>query len=874
MADYIRGRNSGSSTSGQAALDARLDALENLEPTETLVLRQDVTGGASGLFTSASEAMSTNANSLDPSSEIKFSIMDQLEQYRRADGTFHFILRYFDTNTGDNVEAEFTQTSNPLDNPGAPQGFTLISTTHPDPTFSGIGYQNGGSAYFDGQNGGIWWWSIATNALYTGGTIPAVNAGLVAAKVAELYIVFESQSEIFTLRDKVAYEVPTGTIETTTLSNFDGTPSISNVTIGSSQTFYTFQQILFDLNELPVGAAIKQVNIHDYRAGNFTGFLQFEYDGQTTNGIGPADHPNGFSVAPRNYIFPTAVPITAAAPLRINGNANGPFANTQNTVDQGAGNGSPWIASITPGQATASGGADDGATSVLDGFNGEIVIEHPSTVIRTVYTYTDGTVDRLFYYNESGDRVEIDSLPADWLPYVAPNAQVSHDAVTLAADSDPALEIDGQELKLTLPVDDVCFTVLQATNTNTPAGEQVYEWSATVNGVWTNYFKITDDPAATDALTEILLPSDGTPKTHYIIGAAQDGSGVFWAGGFTTAQRVDLRWDGSAVVATATQTKFLDDATITSYIGRSYNDITTVAAVGYAVHSGNFLTQKSAGYDDTALTSRIDALEAIHKNVAIFDVNPVEAGDTTVVFHWNNTNSANDITGDEFKVTDDPASATALTQVTIQDGETKRLYLIGSIAAPNVGGLVLDVLNTNGVLSYTHVAQRFTDNVDYIAASYNDMDESNPNIGTFSAAEGERVFTLRDVLEHQGSYVMDASLVTWDQTGATLLFNTPQVTNGDSSIYDGTITQNGSLRTFRFKLEHDRDQVTVYDFSALVPAGAKIVSAHYPLTDNVAHECPTEVAFTRASDTAISFNRADSIEDVCNYWVELTFEYP
>ena len=151
--------------------------------------------------------------------------------------------------------------------------------------------------------------------------------------------------------------------------------------------------------------------------------------------------------------------------------------------------------------------------------------------------------------------------------------------------------------------------------------------------------------------------------------------------------------------------------------------------------------------DNSATEERLEALEALHKNVTVFDVNPIEAGDNTVVFHWNNTNSGNDITGDAFKVTDDPASATGITQVTIQDGETKRLYVIGSIAAPNVGAVILDVLNTDGVLSYTHVEQRFTDNVDYIAASYNDMDESNPNIGTFSTNEGERVFTLRDVME-------------------------------------------------------------------------------------------------------------------------------
>ena len=139
-------------------------------------------------------------------------------------------------------------------------------------------------------------------------------------------------------------------------------------------------------------------------------------------------------------------------------------------------------------------------------------------------------------------------------------------------------------------------------------------------------------------------------------------------------------------------------------------------------------------------------LEALHKNTTKFNVNPVEAGDTTVVFHWNPNNNTNDITGDEFKITDDPASTVELTEVIIQDGETKRLYLIGSISPPNIGGIILDVLNTEGVLSYTHVDQKFTDDVDYLSASYNDMNEGNATVGDFGTAEGDRVFTLDTAL--------------------------------------------------------------------------------------------------------------------------------
>ena len=164
--------------------------------------------------------------------------------------------------------------------------------------------------------------------------------------------------------------------------------------------------------------------------------------------------------------------------------------------------------------------------------------------------------------------------------------------VTLAADSDPALEINGQELKLTLPVDDVCFTVLQANNSPTPAPSEVYEWSTAANGVWTNYFKITADPAIPTAVDKVVLPADGTPVTYYILGAAHNGNGVLWSAGFTTGQSVDFSWDGSQVVATATESRFKAAATNTSYQAESYNDLAGASAP-YTVHPINFLTEVS-----------------------------------------------------------------------------------------------------------------------------------------------------------------------------------------------------------------------------------------------------------------------------------------
>ena len=123
------------------------------------------------------------------------------------------------------------------------------------------------------------------------------------------------------------------------------------------------------------------------------------------------------------------------------------------------------------------------------------------------------------------------------------------------------------------------------------------------------------------------------------------------------------------------------------------------------------------------------------------------------------------------------------------------------------------------------------------------------------------------------SPAVDATLVTAsDDSGPVVIeVDQPQSANGISTISNMSLERRGTLGVLRFELGHDRDQATEYDFSALVPAGASIVGAPYPVTNNVAHEMPTEVAWTRGSDTTVIVNRADAINAVCNYWVELTF---
>lgn len=158
-----------------------------------------------------------------------------------------------------------------------------------------------------------------------------------------------------------------------TLSNFDGSPTIAPITLGTSQTFYAPDKVVFfnlddpalQRNLMP---RIKAVRMFDYRAGNNTAAIRHGYNGVVTNAVSPADHANGFSAAFREYTFVTSQLLLDSSGLYV-------VNPTQNTTDQGAGLGSSWIANIQAGVATASGGANDGVTSQLTGFNAEVDFE-------------------------------------------------------------------------------------------------------------------------------------------------------------------------------------------------------------------------------------------------------------------------------------------------------------------------------------------------------------------------------------------------------------------------------------------------------------------------------------------------------------------
>ena len=141
----------------------------SVAPTvETLVFKQDQAFQPDSFFVDINEANSFNSGSLDPDSEFKYSILDQLETFRRDDNTLRFKIIYFN-NIGDVIdEAVWEQDSNPVtSDPNVVIGFNLLSGATTDPLFGGLstfGPAVGNKVFYQGYpSSGAFWWTVGTN---------------------------------------------------------------------------------------------------------------------------------------------------------------------------------------------------------------------------------------------------------------------------------------------------------------------------------------------------------------------------------------------------------------------------------------------------------------------------------------------------------------------------------------------------------------------------------------------------------------------------------------------------------------------------------------------------------------------------------------
>jgi len=117
-------------------------------------------------------------NTDDPAND-NYAILESIESCRKPGGHFNFKLSWPNTNLQDQV---WKQTSNPVTQTGAAQGYEAIDVPYSQHLWGGL-EKNGGPALLDGSIGGMWWYAVGARQRHANG-IPA--ASTVVQKV-ELY---------------------------------------------------------------------------------------------------------------------------------------------------------------------------------------------------------------------------------------------------------------------------------------------------------------------------------------------------------------------------------------------------------------------------------------------------------------------------------------------------------------------------------------------------------------------------------------------------------------------------------------------------------------------------------------------------------------
>jgi len=119
-----------------------------------------------------------SVNPADPAND-NYAILESLESCRKTDGHFNFKLSW---PGADLQEQVWKQTSNPVIQSGAAQGYEAISAPYAQHNWGGL-EKNGNQALLDGSIGGWWWYAVGARKKHRNG-IPA--ASTVVQKV-ELY---------------------------------------------------------------------------------------------------------------------------------------------------------------------------------------------------------------------------------------------------------------------------------------------------------------------------------------------------------------------------------------------------------------------------------------------------------------------------------------------------------------------------------------------------------------------------------------------------------------------------------------------------------------------------------------------------------------
>jgi len=272
----------------------------------------------------------------------------------------------------------------------------------------------------------------------------------------------------------------------------------------------------------------------------------------------------------------------------------------------------------------------------------------------------------------------------------------------------------------------------------------------------------------------------------------------------SAAQAANAAQDAAAVAeemndATEEAATDAEQAAQDSSINDNATDIATlsgnITALGASITAGqaaqdNRLAAIEAQLpdDDSAIMARLDALEALPADDDsdlqaqvdelralllgnTWSITPATDGDLTRVFDWN-TGTQNDILCNRYKVTIDPDSIDPLTELVIPFGETVTAHIIGVLAMGNgasnnnVGGVKVELTNTDGVLSGVLVEQHFLAGTDWENLSYNQLTGTNANVGALTDGNLAHIFTAIPGLIQDDDSELEARIAAIEAIGA------------------------------------------------------------------------------------------------------------
>ncbi len=161
-----------------------------LPVTEVLVYKQNV---LNALFINLADLQYKNQASVNPINEDIYSILGDLETYRRSDNNkLRFRLKYLDLG----VDVVFEQDTNPFDTIATASGFNLISSNVDADGLAGLARTstaNDTYVLIEGQTlESSWRWSLGAIAVWTGDGsqgVPATKTPKQAAQQIELYVI-------------------------------------------------------------------------------------------------------------------------------------------------------------------------------------------------------------------------------------------------------------------------------------------------------------------------------------------------------------------------------------------------------------------------------------------------------------------------------------------------------------------------------------------------------------------------------------------------------------------------------------------------------------------------------------------------------------